>query len=242
MQSRTLHNFNKYFGSTRGTYLNFFIFQRTLPKLFQWSGKHTLFKLRRQLLVINTQTGSGQNAICEDPGHWKRTNITSTRSRLQGKTQILKLRKKIDLLFLQNLPYLQHIVLAGNRLSILEEKSLPVITKQLHVGRNQLTSLNGTLREMSELEWLFINSNRLTSIDGQLPQNGKLVLIHATNNLLEKLPQDLKNLQKIETLFFQHNLITSLDGAVSKSKKLKRLQLSNNKIKMVSKIFLLELE
>lgn len=88
---------------------------------------------------------------------------------------------------------------------------------------------------MSELEWLFINSNRLTTIDGQLPQNvNKLNLIVANNNLLEKLPQDLKNLQKIESLFFQHNLITSLDGAVSKAKKLKRLHVFNNKIQMVS--------
>lgn len=112
---------------------------------------------------------------------------------------------------------------------------MPNIVKHLHIGRNLLTTLNGTLRDMSELEWLFINSNRLTNLDGQLPQNeNKLTLIHASNNLLEKLPQDLKNLQRIESLFFQQNLITSLDGAVSKSRRLKRLQLTSNRIRTVS--------
>lgn len=102
-----------------------------------------------------------------------------------------------------------------------------------------LTTLNGTLRDMVELEWLFINSNFLTSLDGELPQSdNKLMLIHASNNSLTKLPQDLKNLQKIESLFFQQNLITSLDGAVSKSKKLKRLQLGFNRIHTVSVTYL----
>lgn len=130
--------------------------------------------------------------------------------------------------------------MAGNKISILEQRSLPIISKQIHIGRNEITALNGTLREMSELEWLFINSNRLTDIEGELPQNGnKLILIHASNNFLDKLPQDLKNLQNIESLFFQHNLITSLNGAVSKSRRLKRLQLTHNRIRMVSNIMLI---
>lgn len=126
-------------------------------------------------------------------------------------------------------------MLAGNKLETLENRSLPAITRQLHLGRNHLTTLNGTLRDLTELEWLFINQNYLTTLEGELPQNGnKLTLIHAGNNLLEKLPQDLKNLPKIESLFFQQNLITTLNGAVSKAKKLKRLTLSHNRIHTVS--------
>lgn len=140
-------------------------------------------------------------------------------------------------------PLLEYLVLPGNGISILEEQALPTILKHLHIGRNMLTTLNGTLRDMVELEWLFINSNFLTSLDGELPQSdNKLMLIHASNNSLTKLPQDLKNLQKIESLFFQQNLITSLDGAVSKSKKLKRLQLGFNRIHTLSETDFIDTE
>lgn len=43
-------------------------------------------------------------------------------------------------------PTLQHLLLAGNAISEMVPGSLPPLVKHLHVGRNQLQSLNRTLR------------------------------------------------------------------------------------------------
>lgn len=103
------------------------------------------------------------------------------------------------------------------------------------MGRDTIRDLNGTLRDLSELEWLFINENKLTTLEGQLPKHGeKLVIIYAASNQIEHLPQDFKNLPNLESLFFQHNLVTRLDGVLSKLKKLKRVQFEHNRINMVN--------
>lgn len=122
-------------------------------------------------------------------------------------------------------------------ITIIEKHSLPRSIRHLHLGRNQISNLNGTVREMSELEWLFINANQLTSLEGQLPDDvNKLKLIHASDNQLQHLPQDFKNLHRIETLFFEHNKLVAFDGTLRKLKRLQRLVVSHNNIQVVSQI------
>lgn len=118
---------------------------------------------------------------------------------------------------------------------MIEKNSMPRTLRHLHLGRNQIPDLNGTLRNMHELEWLFINANQLTTLDGQLPDDvNNLVLIHASDNYLQHLPQEFKNLHRIKTLFFEHNKLLGLDGALAKSKKLQLLVVSHNNIQTVS--------
>jgi len=135
----------------------------------------------------------------------------------------------------QNMTDLQHLVLAGNNISQLDHSSIPHTLRHLHLGRNNITHLNGTLRCLKELEWLFLNGNQLTTIDEQLPQEGnKLVLIHAGNNRLQKLPQELRKFIQLESLFFQHNELQNLGGTMQGTRKLKRLHLYNNNIQELS--------
>ena len=94
-------------------------------------------------------------------------------------------------------------------------------------------------RRLTELEWLFLNGNELTTLDEELPQEGvKLALLHAGNNRLQKMPQELRNFNAIESLFFQHNELPSLGGTVQRARKLKRLHLFHNKIQEVGMFFL----
>ena len=56
-------------------------------------------------------------------------------------------------------PTLQHLLLAGNAISEMMPGSLPPLVKHLHVGRNQLQSLNRTLR----YEHTFLITKKFTS-------------------------------------------------------------------------------
>nr|CAD7397255.1 unnamed protein product [Timema cristinae] len=143
----------------------------------------------------------------------------------------------------QDVTELQHLVLGGNSIFEMDQDSMPRTLRHLHLGRNKITDLNGTLRELSELEWLFINSNQLTSVDDELPRNGvKLMLIHAADNRLQRLPLELKNFVLLESAFFHYNELTRLGGALQKARRLKRLHLFHNKIQELSEDDFTELE
>lgn len=121
----------------------------------------------------------------------------------------------------------------------MDTDSFPSTVRQLHIGRNKLRDLNNTLCHLTELAWLFINGNELTSLDNQLPKNGHhLQMIHTSDNYIEKLPQEIKYLTELETLFFHNNNLITLDGMLSKLEKLQRVLLRNNQLIMVLISFL----
>nr|XP_023018896.1 leucine-rich repeat-containing G-protein coupled receptor 4 isoform X2 [Leptinotarsa decemlineata] len=144
-----------------------------------------------------------------------------------GRTNIKSLRKSS----FADLPQLECLMLAGNQISQLESHSIPPQIQRLHLGRNSISDLNGTLRNLSELFWLFVNSNNLTNLDGQLPRTApNLNYIHASHNRLEKVPNQLKNYPALESIFLFNNRLKSLDGAFSKNDKLLRIVLENNQL------------
>ncbi|XP_032668460.1 leucine-rich repeats and immunoglobulin-like domains protein 1 isoform X1 [Odontomachus brunneus] len=128
-------------------------------------------------------------------------------------------------------PMLQHLSMAGNAIIEMAPGSLPPLVKHLHVGRNHLNSLNRTLRDLNQLEWLFINANELTSLDGELPSSGhNLKMLYAVDNKLTHLPAEFRYLHRLESLFLQHNKIRNLDGTLQKARGLKFLELSYNEL------------
>lgn len=112
--------------------------------------------------------------------------------------------------------------------------TFPTELQRLHIGRNNLKTLNKTLTPLSDLRWLFANANDLTDIEGELPLDAKkLKMVHFANNRLEKLPFQLRTLPLLESVFFQYNYIKCLDGILGKSKKLMRVVLEHNEINTV---------
>jgi Leucine-rich repeat (LRR) protein len=82
---------------------------------------------------------------------------------------------------------------------------------------------------------LLINSNELTSLDGELPSSGhNLKMLYAVDNKLTHLPVEFRHLHRLETLFLQHNKIRDLDGTLQKARRLKFLELSYNELQEVS--------
>ncbi|KAF5297200.1 hypothetical protein FQA39_LY12215 [Lamprigera yunnana] len=141
----------------------------------------------------------------------------------------------------KNIPDVQSIVLGGNLISQMDSHSIPRSIHKLHLGRNKIKDLNGTLTNLTNLQWVFINSNELTTLDNQLPVVApNLMLIHASDNKIEKLPEHLKTLTSLQSLFLNNNMLTSLDGVLSKLSKLERAQLEYNKISTLTKEDFLE--
>ncbi|XP_046413909.1 toll-like receptor 6 [Neodiprion fabricii] len=128
-------------------------------------------------------------------------------------------------------PDLHHLVLVDNLLTELDPGSLPPLLKHLHLGRNNLGSLNRTLRELNQLEWLLLNENVLTSLDGELPTVGRnLKLLHLANNKLTHLPPELRFFHRLDHLFLNNNKIQSLDGRLQNARRLEKLDISCNEI------------
>lgn len=128
-------------------------------------------------------------------------------------------------------PGINTLVLAGNALTELDPGSMPPLLKRLHLGINNLDSLNRTLRDLNQLEWLFLNENELTSLDGELPIVGRnLRMIHVSNNKLTHLPPEFRHFHRLNALYLHNNRIRSLDGRLQKARQLERLTLYCNEL------------
>ena len=134
----------------------------------------------------------------------------------------------------KSLKRLEHLVLATNEISVLEKDSFPHTIKSLHIGRNNISSLNGTLRNLNDLSILFINSNNLTTLDDELPLAPKLLMLMASNNRLVKLPEMMKHLIGQNTCFINENEIRSLDGLFSHKSAMKWIYAEQNKIEYLA--------
>lgn len=151
--------------------------------------------------------------------------------------------RKVYLEDLQTLKYLRHLVLVSNHLSMLERDSLPNTIRYLHLGRNNLTSLNGTLRELQDMEVLFINDNHLKSLDNELPSGSRrLMMIIAHHNELEHLPQEFRNLSHLDSLYFNDNKLVALDGVFKHGNNIQVLYAFKNKIEYLAEDEFLDVE
>jgi len=130
---------------------------------------------------------------------------------------------------------LQTLIIASNEIEMLEKDSLPSTLTNLHIGRNRISSLNGTLKHLSDIKILFINGNNLTTLDDELPESAQqLMMLMASYNRLEKLPKTVRNLIAMDTCYFNDNQLRSLDGLFSHHNALIRLYLENNKIEYLA--------
>ncbi|XP_071444710.1 leucine-rich repeat-containing G-protein coupled receptor 4 [Hetaerina americana] len=143
----------------------------------------------------------------------------------------------------EGLPELQSLFLVGNSISIIEEGSLPRGLQHLHIGHNRISNLNGSISTLTNLKWLFMNENNLTTLDDQMPSEGvNLHLLYISNNRLTKLPAELNSYPGLLSLFLQSNKLKSLDGAIRHLKKLQRLHLTDNLLETITSEDFAELE
>jgi Leucine-rich repeat (LRR) protein len=129
---------------------------------------------------------------------------------------------------------LQTLMIASNEIELLEKDCFPKTLINLHIGRNQIPFLNGTLRRLTDIKILFINGNNLTTLEEELPDAPSLIMLMASKNALERLPKTLKHLISLDTCYFDNNKLRSLDGLFSHRSSLVRLFLENNEIEYLA--------
>lgn len=135
----------------------------------------------------------------------------------------------------RNLNELRYLILVNNHIRLLEKESMPRTLRFLHLGRNNLTSLNGTLRNIEFLEVLFLNENNLTSLDAELPVKSmgfKSLIAH--HNKLQNLPQDLDKFMLLDAMYISDNELKSLDGVFRNASLMQTLSAHNNKIEYLA--------
>lgn len=138
-----------------------------------------------------------------------------------------------DLETLRNIKYL---VLVNNRIKSLERNSIPTTIRYLHLGRNNITSLNGTIRHLDQMEVLFINDNEIGSLNNELPAGSeKLMMLIAHHNRLKNLPRELETIPQLDSLYFSYNQLTSLDGIFKHGTFISNLFLDANRIDYLAK-------
>lgn len=137
---------------------------------------------------------------------------------------------------LKSLVSLKHLIMARNDLKSIEPGAFPPSLSSLHIGRNQLTSINGTIRHLDKLKMLFINSNNLTTLEDELPTGSEsLFMLMAMDNFLDSLPQSLKNYPNLDTIFIGENLLTTLNRTFAHSKNIRSIYATKNKIAYLAK-------
>lgn len=131
---------------------------------------------------------------------------------------------------------IRHLTLAQNSIQCVEKNSIPETVRILHLGRNNLTSLNETLRGMEQMMVLFLNENNLTTLDGELPikSTSSFISLIAHHNKLQNLTQDLTRFAKLDAIYLSDNQLQSLDGVFRNASYMQTLSVCNNRIQYLA--------
>ncbi|KAF6200705.1 hypothetical protein GE061_005149 [Apolygus lucorum] len=140
----------------------------------------------------------------------------------------------------QGLKIMHTLTMHGNSVRKLDVNSLPPTIRYLSLSSNRIPNLNGALRKIKDLEWLFLSNNDLETLDGELPEikppyvdNTHLKILRVDNNRLRSVPQELRQFRNLKILAMSSNQIVSLDGALSTTRLLDELDLSFNNISVL---------
>lgn len=126
---------------------------------------------------------------------------------------------------------IRHLLLVNNNIKIIEKDSIPKTIRSLHLGRNRLETLNGTLRDNEHFEYLLVNENNLITLDNEMPiKSIYLKSLFAHHNKLQNLTQDIRKFINLDAVFIHNNEIRTLDGVFRDASKLQFLSAHDNHI------------
>lgn len=136
----------------------------------------------------------------------------------------------------RSLKEVRYLVLVNNNIRIVEKDSMPKTLRFLHLGRNNLTALNGTLRDIECMEVLFLNENNLITLDAELPiKSTTFKSLIAHHNKLQNLPQDLTKFMYLDEMYISDNELKSLSEVFRNASYIQKLSAHNNKIEYLAK-------
>lgn len=135
----------------------------------------------------------------------------------------------------KDLSNLRHLILATNQIEVLEKNSIPRTIENFHIGRNNIVSLNGTLKHLNDLKLLLIHSNNISDLEDELPYAPGLIMILASQNHIKKLPKMITNYPNLNAIYIDYNELESFDSAFAYATKLQLIWANNNKINSIAR-------
>lgn len=195
----------------------------------QWNGLRSLPELPFRGLSNVTYLSVGDNELDEIPKH-----VLNHMPLLQtvdiGRCNIRAVQQDD----LKGIQMVTNLILPSNNITRLDKGAFPLSLLILHLGRNQIESLNGSLHELNKLQSLFINANNISDLDGELPDGSKLRLLMAHNNRLERLPANMIGMDDLETIHLHFNRLRSFDRVLRNAQYLNELLANNNELEYLS--------
>ncbi|GFQ63860.1 uncharacterized protein TNCT_15501 [Trichonephila clavata] len=125
---------------------------------------------------------------------------------------------------------LKYLSLAANRLTHVERGSFPIILVTLSLANNYLSTLNKSVRRLVNLEWLFLNDNRLRTLEGELDGLHNLRKLNLARNSICQLGRSFNRLYNVQEIYLQYNNIHELGTSFQNLSQLRNLNLSMNRL------------
>ncbi|XP_030380110.1 podocan [Scaptodrosophila lebanonensis] len=135
---------------------------------------------------------------------------------------------------LKGIQMVTNLILPSNNITRLDRGAFPPSLKTLHLGRNQIEALNGSLHDLVKLESLFINANSISDLEGEFPDTNTLKLLMAHNNRLERLPSNMRGMDQLEIMHLHFNRLRSFDGVLKGAEFLNELMAHNNELEYLA--------
>ncbi|KAG8184571.1 hypothetical protein JTE90_007687 [Oedothorax gibbosus] len=129
---------------------------------------------------------------------------------------------------------LKYLSLAGNKLTHVDRGSFPIILVTLSLSNNCIRSLNKSIRYLVNLEWLFLNDNRLLRLEGELDGLHSLKQLNLAKNSIGSLGRSFRDLKQVQELYLQYNAIHELGTSLHNLSQLRNLNLSMNRLGILS--------
>ncbi|BFF97785.1 leucine-rich repeat-containing G-protein coupled receptor 6 [Drosophila madeirensis] len=195
----------------------------------QWNGLRSLPELPFRGLSNVTYLSVGDNELDEIPKHVL-NHMPSLATLDIGRCNIRAVQQDD----LKGIQVVTNLILPSNNITRLDRGAFPQSLLILHLGRNQIESLNGSLHDLHVLQSLFINANNISELDGELPDGSRLRLLMAHNNRLERLPANMAGMRYLQTIHVHFNRLRSFDRVLRNSQDLEELLAGNNELEYLS--------
>ncbi|XP_017135777.1 insulin-like growth factor-binding protein complex acid labile subunit [Drosophila miranda] len=195
----------------------------------QWNGLRSLPELPFRGLSNVTYLSVGDNELDEIPKHVL-NHMPSLATLDIGRCNIRAVQQDD----LKGIQVVTNLILPSNNITRLDRGAFPQSLLILHLGRNQIESLNGSLHDLHVLQSLFINANNISDLDGELPDGSRLRLLMAHNNRLERLPANMAGMRYLQTIHVHFNRLRSFDRVLRNSQDLEELLAGNNELEYLA--------
>ncbi|XP_015911898.1 leucine-rich repeat-containing protein 15 [Parasteatoda tepidariorum] len=140
--------------------------------------------------------------------------------------------------YLHNLKYLY---LPNNRLSSIEQNSFPRSLVGLVLSKNLLTSLNGSVENLPNLDVLLLSNNRLVDVNKQFDGLYQLTHLNLDMNNIHDISDNFNDLKSLRYLNLAYNNLEKIEDGLYPLTKLRKLNVSYNYITEINEDLFKEL-